>query len=105
MKVPVSDLNSSICRCPIPPVPELANEYLPGAAFTFARKALKSLVPKLGFTASTFGVAATLMMDVKSAGLYGVFGLIAGFDAVVETVAMPSVWPSGADRRISLAPI
>ena len=40
----------------------------------------------------TFGVAAMLMIDVKSvSGLYGVFGLMAGLDAVVDTVAMPIV--------------
>ena len=42
---------------------------------------------KLGCTAITFGVAATLMMGVKSViGLYGIFGLMAGLAAVVETV-------------------
>ena len=47
---------------------------------------------KLGCTAITFGVAAMLMIGVKSViGLYGIFGLIAGLAAVVETVAMPSV--------------
>ena len=36
------------------------------------------------------GVAAILMIGVKSvAGLYGIFGLIAGLDAVVDTVPMP----------------
>ena len=39
----------------------------------------------------TFGVAATLMIGVKSvSGLYGVFGWIAGAVAIVETVATPS---------------
>jgi len=38
------------------------------------------------------GVAAMLVMGVKSvSGWYGVLGLMAGFAAVVETVAMPSV--------------
>ena len=37
---PVSDLNSSICRWPMPPTPELEKLYLPGAAFTAAMKLL-----------------------------------------------------------------
>ena len=47
---------------------------------------------KEGCTAITLGVAAMLMMGVKSlVGLYGILGLIAGLAAVVETVATPSV--------------
>ena len=39
----------------------------------------------------TLGVAAMLMMGVKSVmGLYGFLGLMAGLAAVVETVAMPN---------------
>src|SRR5438105_5189653 len=91
MKVPVSDLNNSICKWPIVPVPELANENLPGLALTLARNDAKSLAGNDGCTASTFGVAAMLMIDVKSAGLYEIFGLMAGLDAVVDTVAIPSV--------------
>src|SRR5689334_559601 len=84
-------LNSSICRWPMPPVPELLNEYLPGFFFSSARKPAKSLAGKLGCTAITFGVAATLMIGVKSViGLYGIFALIAGLAAVVDTVATPS---------------
>src|SRR6478672_12266104 len=52
-----------------------------------------------------FGVAAMLMIGVKSVtGLYGIFGLIAGLAAVVETVAIPSEYPSGAERDVSSAP-
>ena len=73
-------------------MPELPYEYLPGLRFSSARKALKSFAGKDGCTAIRFGVAARLMIGVKSAsGLYGIFGLIAGFAAVVDTVAMPSV--------------
>ena len=40
----------------------------------------------------TLGVAAMLMIGVKSVSvLYGMFGLIAGLAAVVDTVATPSV--------------
>src|SRR5438067_6201534 len=87
MYVPVSDLNSSICKWPMPPVPELANENFVGFAFTSAMNDFRSLAGNEGCTASTLGVAAMLMIEVKSAGLYGTFGLIAGFDAVVDTVA------------------
>lgn len=39
----------------------------------------------------TLGVAARFTIGVKSvSGLYGVFGLIAGLVAVVDTVATPS---------------
>ncbi|CKV36601.1 Uncharacterised protein [Mycobacterium tuberculosis] len=47
---------------------------------------------KLGLTAMMFGVAAMLMIGVKSLiGSYGVFGLMAGLAAVLDTVAMPSL--------------
>ncbi|MNT52003.1 hypothetical protein D3C72_1890030 [compost metagenome] len=47
------------------------------------------LAGKLGCTAITLGVAATLMMGVKSrCTLYGILALMAGFVAVVDTVAM-----------------
>jgi hypothetical protein len=50
------------------------------------------LAGKLGCTAMMLGVAAMLMIGVKSViGLYGIFGLIAGLAAVVDTVATPSV--------------
>ena len=39
-KVPDRFLNSSICRWPMPPVPELAKLYLPGFFFSSARKPL-----------------------------------------------------------------
>ena len=39
-KVPERFLKSSICRWPMPPVPELAYEYLPGFFFSSARKPL-----------------------------------------------------------------
>ena len=50
----------------MPPVPELAKEYLPGFFFSSARKLLKSCAGKLGCTAMMFGVAAMLMIGVKS---------------------------------------
>ena len=37
-------------------------------------------------------------------GSYGVFGLMAGLAAVLDTVATPSLYPSGAARAVSLAP-
>ncbi len=89
---PDSDLNSSICRWPIPPVPEVANAYLPGWALTSVMNDLKSFAGKLGCTASTLGVAAMLMIEVKSvSGLYFTAGLIAGAEATEDTVATPSV--------------
>ena len=52
------------------------------------------------------GVAAMLMMGVKSVvGLYGILALIAGLAAVVDTVAIPSEYPSGTARAVSVAPI
>ena len=46
-----------------------------------------------------------LMMGVKSVrGLYGILGLMAGLAAVVDTVAIPSEYPSGADLTVSSAP-
>ncbi len=76
----------------MPPVPEVAKEYLPGWAFTSAMNALKSLAGKLGCTASTLGVAAMLTIDVKSvSGLYFTAGLMAGAEATDDTVATPSV--------------
>ena len=38
MKVPDKFLNNSICRCAMPPVPEVAYEYLPGCSFSSAMK-------------------------------------------------------------------
>lgn len=65
-------LNSSICRWVMPPVPELLKQYLPGFFVNTSGKFLKSRAGKLGCTAITFGVAATLMIDVKSVcTLYG----------------------------------
>jgi len=66
MKVPVRLLYSSISMCWMPPVPEEAYENLPWEAFSVARKSLWLVGPNLGFTASTFGVAAMLITGVKS---------------------------------------
>jgi len=47
-----------------------------------------------------------LVMGVKSVSvLYGILGLIAGFAAVVDTVAMPRMYPSAGARASSVAPI
>ncbi|MOA59273.1 hypothetical protein D3C78_1838480 [compost metagenome] len=45
-----------------------------------------------GLTVSTFGTFTRLVIGVKSLiGLYGFFGLVAGFVAMVLTVATPRV--------------
>ena len=66
-KAPDRLLYSSICRWPMEPVPAVPKLYLPGLRRSTCRKVAGSRAGKLGCTAMTLGVAAMLMMGVKSA--------------------------------------
>src|SRR5579862_7767592 len=69
-------------------------------------KPAKSRAGNWGFTVMTFGVAAMLMIGVKSLiGSYVTVGSIAGAVAIVDTVATPRLYPSGAAFAVSVAPI
>jgi hypothetical protein len=68
MNTPARLLYSSVCRWPIPPVPELTRRSsLPGDFFSTATKEACSPWPESsGCTAITLGVAAMLMTGTKS---------------------------------------
>ena len=75
----------------MPPVPDEANEYLPGLFLTSAMNSFMSFTGTFfGFTVITFGTVTRLMIIEKSfTGSYGIFAVVAGMVASVDTVATP----------------
>ncbi|MNJ80993.1 hypothetical protein D3C77_795940 [compost metagenome] len=66
MRVPVVFMNSSPFMWLKPPLPEEPKAYLLGSAFSIARTPARSRAGNAGFTTSTLGTSARLLMGAKS---------------------------------------
>src|SRR5690242_7072953 len=104
MFTPAYDWKDSPSMWLMPPTPELPNEYLPGFAFTSAMNSFRLFAGNLGFTVRMFGIESLLVIDAKLSSEYSRFERSAGSTIIVLTVAMASVYPSGAARATWLVP-
>src|SRR5258705_8305033 len=71
---PLMLLNHSATKCAVAPVPEDANVYLPGFAFTWAMNSGAVFAGNDGWLDSTYGDIATFATAASSrSGSYGAF--------------------------------
>ncbi|MCY1289014.1 hypothetical protein D9M70_380860 [compost metagenome] len=68
MSVPVAALKISPDRCGDPPVPELANDSLPGCALASVTSSFAVLAGSLGVTTSTNGSSAISVIGTRRLG-------------------------------------
>ncbi|MCY1546112.1 hypothetical protein D9M68_820900 [compost metagenome] len=66
MRVPVVFRNSSPFMWLRPPLPDEPKAYLSGLAFSSCRNPARSCAGSAGFTTSTLGTSARLLMGAKS---------------------------------------
>ena len=58
-----------------------------------------------GCTAIDVALTQRIVIGSKLAGSYGSFGLVMALSTIVLVLPRNSVWPSGAERTTSIAPI